>query len=243
MKYAATLIPVVLVIAACGQGPQTADPSVITSRSDAWEAALNAPDIDALTELYTRDTRLMPPNDETGTGHEAVRAIFGGMIDAGAGGTTEIVEAEVIGDIGYIVGTYAITAGGEIVDTGNYTEIWKRETDGRWRIANDIWNSDRPVAVSEGPMTHLVITHEVDDADHWMAAWRGEDSRHRLFAANGAAHVHTLRSADNPNLTGLVIAVKDMDALDAMLQSEEGTAAAAEDGVRAETMLVLSEVD
>jgi len=88
-------------------------------------------------------------------------------------------------------------------------------------------------------MTHLVITHEVENAEHWLAAWQGEDSRHKLFMANGAAHVHTLQGPDNPNMTGLIIAVTDMDALKAMLESAEGQAAAAEDGVKAETMKML----
>jgi hypothetical protein len=88
-------------------------------------------------------------------------------------------------------------------------------------------------------MTHLVITHEVKDADHWLAAWQGEDSRHKMFKANGAAHVHTLQDPDNPNMTGLIIAVADMDALTAMLESEEGQAAAAADGVKPETMKML----
>ena len=88
-------------------------------------------------------------------------------------------------------------------------------------------------------MTHLVITHEVADAEHWLAAWQGEDSRHQMFKANGAAHVHTLQDPDNPNMTGLIIAVADMDALTAMLESEEGQAAAAADGVKPETMKML----
>jgi hypothetical protein len=91
------------------------------------------------------------------------------------------------------------------------------------------------------PKTHLMITQEVEDADHWLAAWRGEDSRHTLFTNNGAAHVHTFQSANNPNLTGLVVAVSDMDALRVMLGSEEGLAAAAEDGVKADTLTVLTE--
>jgi hypothetical protein len=90
-----------------------------------------------------------------------------------------------------------------------------------------------------GSMTHIVITHQVEDAEHWLAAWRGEDSRHKLFEANGAAHVHTLQDPDNPNMTGLVIAVADLDALMVMLESVEGQAAAAEDGVMPETMKML----
>lgn len=90
-------------------------------------------------------------------------------------------------------------------------------------------------------MTHVLITHEVEDADKWLAAWSGPDSRHKLFKANGAKHVHTFQDANNPNLTGLVVAVADMDKFMAMLESEEGQAAAAADGVISDTMVLLVE--
>lgn len=90
-------------------------------------------------------------------------------------------------------------------------------------------------------MTHVLITHEVDDADKWLAAWRGPDSRHKLFKDNGAKMVHTFQDANNPNLTGLVIAVADMDKFMAMLESDEGQAAAAADGVKSDTMVLLVE--
>ena len=240
MKQLLTLLALFFMVTACYQAPQSADPSVITSRSDTWDAALNAQDVDALVALYTSDTRLMPPNSEVMSGHDAVRSMFGGMIDAGMSGELTTVEVMVSGDIGYHVGIYELQSGDEVVDTGKFMETWRRDKDGQWRIVNDIWNSDGPMH-ADMPMTHLMIMHEVDDADKWLAAWRGENSRRKLFAENGAAHVHTFRSADNPNLTGLVIAVNDMDALNAMLTSEEGMAAAAEDGVKRDTMTVLGE--
>jgi ketosteroid isomerase-like protein len=243
MKKILVLVPFLLMIVACGQSAPATDPSVITSRSEIWETALNAGDIETLMTNYTSDARILPPNEKAATGTEAVRAAFGSMIDAGISGNLTSIEAAVSGDIGYNVGNYALTAGGDVVDTGKYIETWRRGADGQWRISNDIWNSDMPAAMptGDGPKTHLLITHEVDDVEHWLAAWRGEDSRHALFKANGAAHVHTFASADNPNLTGLVIAVKDMAALNAMLESEEGVAAAAADGVRGDTMTVLTE--
>jgi uncharacterized protein (TIGR02246 family) len=228
-------------IAACNQAPMSADPSVITSRSDAWEAALNAKDIDALVELYATDARILPPNGKMQTGRDAVRAAFGGMIDAGLGGELTSIETRVVGDIGYNVGTYALTADGATVDTGKFIEIWHRGDDGQWRYANDIWNSDAPVAMAEAPHSHLMIVHDVDDGDHWLAAWRGDDSRHKLFEANGAAHVHAFQNPDNPNQTGLVVAVTDMDAINAMLQSEEGQAAAKADGVKMDSIVMLTE--
>jgi ketosteroid isomerase-like protein len=232
-------------ITACSQSPPPADSSVITSRSEAWEAALNAADIDALVDLYTSDARVLPPNGKMATGSAAVRAEFGAMIDAGLDSESTSIETRISGDIGYNVGVFTLTAGDDVVDAGKYIETWRRGDDGQWRISNDIYNSDMPVAAAapeaEAPRTHVMISHEVDDVGKWMAAWRGEESRHKLFMENGAAHVHTFRSAGNPNLTGLVIAANDMDALNAMLASEEGQAAATEDGVRLDTMVILTE--
>ena len=247
MKRPITLLPLILFVSACSQSAPPADPSEITARSANWEAALNAKDIDALVSTYAENARIMSPNEKATTGRDAVRAAFSGMIDAGLTGKLTSVDTAVSGDVGYNVGVYQLMAGDEVVDTGNYTETWRREDDGAWYMTNDIWNSDMPAAPAARPMgsgppkTHLMITHEVDDAERWLAAWRGEDSRHALFKANGAKHVHTFRNADNPNLMGLVIAVDDLDALNTMLGSEEGIAAAAADGVRADTMTVLTE--
>jgi ketosteroid isomerase-like protein len=237
------LLTVFLLAAACTQSVPSTDPSELLSRSANWETALNAGDIDTLVSTYAANARIMPPNEKAAKGRDAVRAAFGAMIDAGLSGKLTSVDTAVSGDVGYNVGVYELMAGDEVVDTGKYMETWRRGDDGEWYMTNDIWNSDTPIApaapVHEPPKTHLMITHEVDDAEHWLAAWRGEDSRHDLFKANGAKHVHTFPSADNPNLTGLVVAVDDLDALNAMLSSEEGMAAAAEDGVRRDTLTVL----
>lgn len=241
MRKMIIVFPLLLVSAACNQAQPPSDPSLITSGAAAWQAAFNAGDIDSLVALYTSDARVLAPNREVQQGSDAVRAEFGAMIDAGLAIELATVEAKLVGDTGYRFGSYVLTAGDETADVGKYVETWQRGTDGQWRISNDIWNSDRPPAAEAMPETHVMITHEVEDVEKWLSAWRGDDSRRQLFAANGAAHVHTFRSADNPNLTGLVIAVSDMDALNAMLTSEKGMAAAAEDGVRRDTLVVLTE--
>jgi len=89
--------------------------------------------------------------------------------------------------------------------------------------------------------THVLITHEVGDADKWMAAWSGDDSRHAIFMENGVKHVHVMQDPNNPNLTGLIVAVTDMDKFKAFLESEEGQAAAAEDTVIWDSMVMLVE--
>lgn len=243
MKRLLSLLPILFFATGCDQAPPSADPSVITSRSDAWEAGLNAKDVDAIVALYTSDARILPPNGKMAEGRDAVRAEFGAMIDAGLGGELSNIETMVAGDIAYNVGTYKLMAADELVDVGKFIEIWHRGGDGQWLMANDIWNSDLKAQSGNMSKTHLMISHEVDDVDKWLQAWRGEDSRHKLFKENGAAHVHTFRSPSNPNLTGLVVAVEDMGALQSMLESEQGLAAAAEDGVRRDTLEVLTEAE
>ena len=241
MKKTVVLLWILLAITACGQNSPATDTAALEARSDAWESALNAKDVDALVNLYTEDARLLPPDGLMTSGQDGVRAAFGGMIDAGIGGETTRVETTVRGDIGFIVGTFSLTSGDDVVGTGKYIETWRRGADGQWLIANDIFNND-PSPKPKMPMPHIMITHSVDDADRWSAAWSGPDSRSNMFKDNGAAHVHAFRSEDKPNLTGLVIAVNDMDALNAMLVSDEGKTAATEDGIRLDTMMIMTEV-
>ena len=146
--------------------------------------------------------------------------------------TLETVES---GDIGFRVGVYAMTTpDGAVVDRGKFVETW-RKLDGVWKISDDIWNSNMPVAAGE----KLVITHEVEDGDRWLAAWRGEGSRHQFFADRaGVSGVHTFRASDDPDVTALVIDVADMAAFEAFMQSEAVAAAKKEDGVKDSTLRV-----
>ena len=146
MKKLLTTLPLFLMIMGCNQVPMSADPSVLSARTEAFEAALNAKDIDALVMMYTSDVRLLPPNDEMVTGRDAARAIFGGMIDAGISGDLTSIEAKISGDMGYDIGTYTLMDGDTVVDTGKFIEIFHRGDDGEWLMTNDMWSSDLPAA-------------------------------------------------------------------------------------------------
>mgnify|MGYP001812340897 FL=1 len=256
MKRLLAIIPLgaALIIASCNQASPPGNPKIIEDLSSAWNEALNTKDLETLTMIYASDARIMPPNGKMMRGAEGVRATFGAMMDAGITGETTIEEITMQNNIAYKIGSYKVMDGDNVVDNGKFIETWLQGDDGKWRISNDIWNSDNPPAAPQRPMQgkhrmqgegrrhqHVMIMHEVDDAERWLAAWRGENSRHDLFQANGAAHVHTFQSEENPNLTGLVVAIKDMQALQDMLSSDAGRAAAKEDGVIADSMTVLME--
>ncbi|MDX1498739.1 MAG: DUF4440 domain-containing protein [Woeseiaceae bacterium] len=235
------MLPLIILLTGCQADAPATDPAELAAATEAWARAFDAGDIDTLAGLYATDTRLLPPDGAMQTGRAAVREIFGGMIDAGLTGDLTSVDIVVSGDMGHHIGTFVVSAGDEVVDEGKFIELWTRGADGQWRISADIWNSDGIADENGGHHSHMVIVHEVADADHWLAAWRGEDSRHALFEANGAAHVHTFRSRSNPNLTGLVVAAEDVAAVEALIASEAGAAAAAADGVDLESAMFLYE--
>jgi hypothetical protein len=163
------------------------------------------------------------------------------MIDAGLTASLTTVEAVVAGDIGYRIGTYSLEApDGSMVDSGKFIDTW-RQVGGEWMISTDIWNSDLPAGGPTG--TTLAIAHQVGDPERWLAAWQGPDSRRALFAEHGVAQVRVFQSPENPNLTGLLVDVTDMEAFHTFLDSEAGRAAAAEDTVDFDTIQFLSEVD
>ncbi len=231
-------VAVIILLAACApQGSR--DGAEIAAGSAQWEQALNTKNVDALAAVYAEDCRLMPPNAVMGQGRGVVRETFGGMIAAGLTADLQTVETRIAADIGYHVGTYSVlTAEGAVVDRGKFIEVW-RQVDGAWKIADDIWNSDNPADAHEALM---MITHEVEDVDRWLAAWTGEDSHRKLFEQNGAPGVHVMRCSDRPDLTGLVVKVADMEAFRAFMDMPETAAAKKAAGVKDKNFHVFTEV-
>lgn len=239
-KLSLSALVLIVAAASCAAPPTSQDSSAIAARSAEWIAAFQAGDADAVAAFYTADARVLPPNAPVGNGRDEVRAAFDGMISVGLTGTLTSLEATEAGDIGYQVGTYTLEsrADGTTVDEGKFIEVWKK-VDGEWFISNDMFSSNLPWAPA-GAL--LIATHDVEDGAHWVAAWQGANSRHSLFAENGVSSVRAFQNPDNPDQTGLVIDVLDMDAFMAMLESEEGVAAKAEDGVIDSTLSILAEV-
>jgi len=238
-----TLLTLFSALAACAPPPASQDSAELAALSDAWEAALNAGDVDSLVALYTEDALILPPNAKLASGQDAVRAEFRAMIDAGLRSNLERIDTRTAGDIGYSIGTFTMeTADGTVVDRGKYTETW-RLTDGEWRIASDMYSSDMPAeAASSQDHATMMVVHEVEDPARWLAAWQAEDGRRALFAEHGASHVHVYQNPDNPRLAGLVIGIKDADALQAFLTSPESEAAKAEDGVIDASLRMYTEI-
>ena len=90
-------------------------------------------------------------------------------------------------------------------------------------------------------MITAIAIHEVEDEGVWANAWhKGPGSRDEMFGKLGI-NARTFRDPKNPNLTGLLLGVPDMARFQALLRTEEGKTAMREDGLKVETLRVLTE--
>ena len=109
--------------------------------------AYNRGDIAAAVEFYTKDAKFLHPNTEIVSGKQAIREFF----EAGrAFGLRRInfesVEIGYDGNLAYERGVINMDiepeGGQAMTDTGKYVVVMKRQADGQWKVAVDIWNSD-----------------------------------------------------------------------------------------------------
>jgi len=85
-------------------------------------------------------------------------------------------------------------------------------------------------------MPTLLVFHEVDDVDHWLASPKREE----FFGPLGMT-ARPFRDPQGSNRVGLIVEVPDMATFEEALQSAAASEAMQHDGVRPETLLALVE--
>ena len=85
-------------------------------------------------------------------------------------------------------------------------------------------------------MPTLLGFHEVDDVDHWLSSPKREE----VFGPLGIT-VRTFRDPEGSNRVGLIAEIPDMAEWQELMQSEAGADAMKFDGVRPDTLLILTE--
>ena len=124
------------------------DAGTIKGRREAWLAAFNAENIPAMTNFLAEDHVGMPPNQAQMHGLQAAQEFW--RIGYSMGKSTIVVRPrslDVAGDLAvdrfdYDMMTIPHDGGPGMKDTGKCVWIWRRGTDGAWRLAQAIWNSD-----------------------------------------------------------------------------------------------------
>jgi uncharacterized protein (TIGR02246 family) len=125
------------------------DVAAIEASADIFVEAALAGDWEALAALYAEDVVLMPPNGPVVEGRVAIQDFLESFPFITQFAVT-IVQIDGRGDLAFVRGTNSMTLIVEgtsepIHITGKYVEIWRKQPDGKWLIAVDIWNSDLPL--------------------------------------------------------------------------------------------------
>lgn len=130
---------------------RAADEAAIRQSDAASLKAIAAKQLDTTVSFYEEGASVMIPNAPIVTGREEIRKAWVQMFAAPgftlAPQTTKLEVAR-SGDLAYVQGTYRATAndaeGASATDRGKFVVVWKKQADGTWKIAADIWNSDLP---------------------------------------------------------------------------------------------------
>jgi len=124
----------------------TQDAAIRKLVGEDYDKAENAGDVSAKMRLYTADAVLLPPRGPAVSGHQAIRVWHEAIFKKETSQIlSKVEEIQTFGEWGFARGTSSGTitskAGGQ---RRNSTEKWlvlvRRQADGSWKIARDMWN-------------------------------------------------------------------------------------------------------
>jgi len=114
-----------------------------------WSKAAAAKDVERTIAYYSDDAVVLPPNGPSATTKEAIRKLWQDLLASPGFALSwkpTRVEASKSGDMAHVSGTYEFSindaSGKPFNDRGKYLEVWKKQADGNWKCAADMWNSD-----------------------------------------------------------------------------------------------------
>lgn len=121
----------------------------INAKLEGWYAS-NRPD--SVASTFARDAWLMPPNEAPVIGQDSIRAFWTNMLRMGKWAFDLRTEDVIAGDSVRVErGQYTVkftpNANAPIPafdDRGNYVTVWRRQSDGQWRIGWDAAVSSVP---------------------------------------------------------------------------------------------------
>ena len=129
----------------------TTDGPIVSLHEEVLKASLSH-DINLILNVFTDDAILMPPNDTTVFGKDEIRSWWEDYFSFFR--ITSVKETErqmtVVGNQAFDRQAFSVTIvpkerGARILDDIRSLIVWRREADGTWRIAQQIWNSTKPV--------------------------------------------------------------------------------------------------
>ena len=114
-----------------------------------WAKAAAAKDVEQTIAFYSDDAIVFPPNATSATTKDAIRNGWKEMLTSPGFVITwrpTKVQVGKSGEMAWVSGRYELkmndASGKPTKDSGKYLEVWEKQTDGNWKCAADMWNSN-----------------------------------------------------------------------------------------------------
>src|ERR1700719_3856342 len=114
--------------------------------------AAQAKDVAGATANYADDASWLPPHAPIVQGKEAIRSAWAQLLTTpGLKIDWQITKVDVsrAGDMAYTLYKYEMTMSGPddapVTDKGKDMSVWVKQSDGRWKMVADTFNSDIPL--------------------------------------------------------------------------------------------------
>lgn len=125
------------------------DPADLLKTDKAFAQVYAASDnpMELLREYFLEDARVLPPDAPMARGREEALAVFAALDALPAYKLRwSPLTGDTGGDLGYTIGTYHMEfqdpQGNDVSIDGKYMTVWKRQSDGAWKVAVDMFNAN-----------------------------------------------------------------------------------------------------
>jgi len=121
------------------------DKATITKLNDAWTAAFNKGDAQAVAAMYAEDAYVLPPGSDIVKGRAAIEAFWRQAAQQMGDAKLTTLDVLPLGrnaarEIGTVTLKTKTQPPQEVV--GKYAVVW-RKIGGQWKLATDIWNTNK----------------------------------------------------------------------------------------------------
>ena len=155
MRHYGVLCAAACLLAGCSpsvQDTRAAEENAIHEVETKWGNDMRAKDLDKWMNYYASDGVVLMPNAPAITGLDNIRAALKPMLaDPNFSLTFQATKVEVAksGDLAYAQGTYSMQmtdpkTNQPVTDRGKYITVFRKQSDGGWKVAQDMISSDMP---------------------------------------------------------------------------------------------------
>jgi len=139
------------VVSVSAQQKVSADEEAIRAADQGWARVFAAKDLKASVEFCAEGASFMAPNAPIATGKQAISQAFSFFFTLPVlqiNWQPTKIEVARSGELGYSSGAYEMSfkdpSGKTVPDHGKYVTVWRKQSDGSWKVIYDIFNSDLP---------------------------------------------------------------------------------------------------